>query len=101
MSKFVKNIITEELKKRLEGVDNALLVNLVGMAVNDSNRLRGALAEKDIKVMVIKNSLAARATADTPLAKAFVGKSSQQQIQPFVCPYKTKKQRITGIRTEI
>ena len=66
MSKFVKNIITEELKKRLEGVDNALLVNLVGMAVNDSNRLRGALAEKDIKVMVIKNSLAARATADTP-----------------------------------
>ncbi|MGN1064873.1 MAG: 50S ribosomal protein L10 [Thermoguttaceae bacterium] len=73
MSKFVKNIITEELKKRLEGVDNALLVNLVGMAVNDSNRLRGALAEKDIKVMVIKNSLAARATADTPLAKAFVG----------------------------
>ena len=64
MSKFVKNIITEELKKRLEGVDNALLVNLVGMAVNDSNRLRGALAEKDIKVMVIKNSLAARATAD-------------------------------------
>ena len=54
MSKFVKNIITEELKKRLEGVDNALLVNLVGMAVNDSNRLRGALAEKDIKVMVIK-----------------------------------------------
>ena len=33
MSKFVKNIITEELKKRLAGVENALLVNIVGMAL--------------------------------------------------------------------
>ncbi|MBQ9873096.1 MAG: 50S ribosomal protein L10 [Thermoguttaceae bacterium] len=73
MSKFVKNIITEDLRKRLNGVENALLVNLVGMEVNDSNRLRGALADKGIKVMVVKNSLAARACADTPLAPAFSG----------------------------
>ena len=52
MSKFVKNIITEELKKRLGGVENALLVNLVGMQVNDSNKLRAVLAEKDVRVMV-------------------------------------------------
>ena len=64
MSKFVKNIITEELKKRLGGVENALLVNLVGMQVNDSNKLRAVLAEKDVRVMVVKNSLAARAVAD-------------------------------------
>ncbi len=67
MSKFVKNIITEELKKRLDGVENALLVNLVGMAVNDSNRLRAMLAEKDVNVMVVKNSLAARACVGTKL----------------------------------
>lgn len=73
MSKFVKNIITEELKKRLDGVENALLVNLVGMEVNDSNRLRSVLAEKDIKVMVVKNSLAARACEGTSLAPAFDG----------------------------
>ncbi len=71
MSKFVKNIITEELKKRLAGVENALLVNIVGMEVNDSNRLRAALAEKDIRVMVVKNSLAARATEGTSLNPAF------------------------------
>ncbi|MDO5308607.1 MAG: 50S ribosomal protein L10 [Planctomycetia bacterium] len=75
MSKYVKNLITEELKKRLDGVENALLVNLVGMQVNDSNRLRAALAEKDIHVLVIKNSLAARATAGTSLANAFTGLS--------------------------
>lgn len=73
MSKFVKNIITEDLKKRLDGVENAFLVNLVGMEVNDSNALRAALAEKGVKVMVVKNSLAARACADTPLAAAFNG----------------------------
>ena len=71
MSKFVKNIIAEDLKKRLAGVENALLVNLVGMEVNDSNRLRNALAEKDVHVMVVKNSLAARAVAGTSLAPAF------------------------------
>lgn len=73
MSKFVKNIITEELKKRLAGVENALLVNIVGMEVNDSNRLRSALAAKDIRVMVVKNSLAARATEGTSLGAAFQG----------------------------
>ena len=73
MSKFVKNIITEELKKRLGGVENALLVNLVGMQVNDSNKLRAVLAEKDVRVMVVKNSLAARAVAGTSLEAAFKG----------------------------
>lgn len=71
MSKFVKNIITEHLRKRLDGVEHALLVNVVGMEVNDSNRLRSVLAEKGASVMVIKNSLAARACQGTPLAAAF------------------------------
>ena len=71
MSKFVKNIITEELKKRLDGVENALLVNVVGMQVNDVNKLRALLAEKEIRILVVKNSLAARATAGTSLEAAF------------------------------
>ena len=73
MSKFVKNIITEDLKKRLTGVENALIVNLIGMQVNDSNRLRSVLADAGIRVMVVKNSLAARAVAGTSLAPAFEG----------------------------
>ncbi len=71
MSKFVKNLISSDLKKRLEGVENALLVNLIGMEVNDSNRLRSLLAAKDIRVMVVKNSLAARAFQDSSLGPAF------------------------------
>ena len=73
MSKLVKNIITEEIKKRLDGVDNALLVNVIGMQVNDVNKLRGLLAEKEIRILVVKNSLAARAAAGTPLEAAFEG----------------------------
>lgn len=80
MSKFVKNIIAEDLKKRLAGVENALLVNLVGMEVNDSNRLRNVLAEKDVHVMVMKNSLAARAVAGTSLAPAFEGISGTTAV---------------------
>lgn len=73
MSKYVKNIITEDLKKRLDGVENALLVNVVGMQVNDSNKLRAILEEKDVHLMVVKNSLAARAAEGTPLKAAFEG----------------------------
>ena len=80
MSKKIKNIISEDLKKRLEGVENALLVNMIGLEVNTSNRLRGELAAKGIKVMVVKNSLARRATADTPLAKMFEGLEGSSAI---------------------
>ncbi len=73
MSKKVKNIIAEDLKKRLDGVENALLVNMIGLEVNTSNRLRGELAAKGINVMVVKNSLARRATGGTSLAKMFEG----------------------------
>ena len=36
MSKYVKDLITAELKKRLDGVEDALLVNVVGMP-NEQN----------------------------------------------------------------
>ena len=80
MSKKVKNIIAEDLKKRLDGVENALLVNMIGLEVNTSNRLRGELAAKGIKVMVVKNSLARRATSETPLCKMFEGLEGSSAI---------------------
>ena len=73
MSKYVKNLISEDLRRRLRGVDDALLVNVVGLAANSSNRLRAELRQKNIQVMVVKNSLAARAVAGTPLAAMFSG----------------------------
>jgi len=73
MSKYVKNLISDHLRERLEGVDDALLVNVIGLDANANNQLRTELQEKNINVMVVKNSLAARATAGTSLAKMFEG----------------------------
>ncbi len=73
MSKYVKNLITEELRARFDGVEEALLVNVIGLEADTDNRLRKELREKDIHLMVVKNSLAARAAADTPLAPMFEG----------------------------
>ena len=73
MSKYLKELITDELKGRFEGVSDALLVNVIGMEANSNVELRKALREKDIKLMVVKNSLATRATEGTALAPAFEG----------------------------
>ena len=71
MSKYVKNLISEHLRDRLGGLNDALLVNMIGLDANTNNRLRTELQQKNIRVMVVKNSLAARATAGTPLASMF------------------------------
>jgi large subunit ribosomal protein L10 len=73
MSKLVKSLITKELGQRLDGVDDALLVNVVGMSANDTVVLRKQRREKNISLMVVKNSLAKRATEGTNLAPAFEG----------------------------
>lgn len=71
MSKYVKSLVTEDLRRRLGGVQDALLVNVVGLDANAATRLRAELRSKGIEVLVIKNSLAARATAGTPLGAMF------------------------------
>ena len=68
MSKYVKQLISDDIAKRLEGINDAFVVSLVGMSTNINNQLRTALAEKQINLMVIKNSLAKRALQDTLLA---------------------------------
>lgn len=73
MSKYVKNLVTDHLRKRLEGVSDALLVNLSALDSVRNNRLRMRLRDKNIQLMVIKNSLARRATEGTPLGPAFDG----------------------------
>jgi large subunit ribosomal protein L10 len=71
MSKYVKNLIADNIRERLKNVNDALLVNMVGLSANVNNRLRGELAGKNINVIVVKNSLAARAAAGSPLAPMF------------------------------
>lgn len=75
MSKYVKNLVTRDISKRLEGVEDAVVVSTVGMDANTTVELRDELAEKDVQMMVVKNSLARRASEGTKLAPAFEGVS--------------------------
>ncbi len=71
MSKNVKNLLTNDLVGRLEGVEDCLVANVIGLDANTTVVLRKRLREKDISLMVVKNSLARRATDGTTLAPAF------------------------------
>ena len=71
MSRFVKELMSREIADRLTGVDDALLVNVIGIDANKSVALRRELRDKQIQLMVVKSSMARRATEGTRLAPAF------------------------------
>ncbi len=71
MSKHVKDLLAQDFSQRLEGVQDCLVANMIGLDANTTVQLRKQLREKDIRVLVVKNSLAVRATAGTPIAAAF------------------------------
>jgi len=73
MSKYVKQLVSDEIRKRLTGVQDALLVNIIGLNTDKTFALRRHLRSKDIHILVVKNSLARRATDGTSLAHAFEG----------------------------
>lgn len=77
MSKYVKELVTRDLKRRLEGVSDAVLVSCTGMDANTTNELRCELDSKGIHMMVVKNSLARRATEGSSLAAGFEGNRGQ------------------------
>ena len=70
MSKYVKELITKELGTKLDGIDDALFVNVIGIDANSSVTLRKELRQKQIDLMVVKKSLARRAKEGSPLATA-------------------------------
>ena len=80
MSKFVKDLLTKDVSNRLEGVQDCLLANVIGMDANSTVALRKRLREKDIQLLVVKNSLARRATEGTALAPAFEGLSGTAAV---------------------
>ncbi len=63
MSKPVKNLIAQQYKSMFDGVSGAVIVDIRGITANTTNEMRSSLAEKQIKVTVVKNSLAKRAFA--------------------------------------
>ena len=71
MSKAVKNMLVDDLKGRLGGVGEAIVVSLGRLDAQKTTLLRQQLRKKRIHLQLVKNSLARRALADTPLAPAF------------------------------
>ncbi len=58
MSRYVKRLMMDELRRTLEGVDDFLFVDLERLNANEATELRLALRERAIRVRVVKNTLA-------------------------------------------
>lgn len=67
MSKPVKEMIVREYEARFNDLEGACIVDIRGIEANDNNELRLALLEKDIRITVIRNSLAKKAFNGTAL----------------------------------
>ncbi len=79
MSKPVKELVIGAYKNKFEDVTGALVLDIRGLTSNDNNTLRNGLLKKQIRVTVVKNSLAKKAfngTALDPLGPALEGPSA-------------------------
>jgi len=70
MSKYVKKLFEDELTKRFEGISEFLVVSTKGVNGTDNNTMRGELRKKDIRLLVVKNSMAKRAFGRVGIAAA-------------------------------
>ena len=79
MSKPVKEMIIADYQRRFEDIDSAVVIEIRGMDANDNNAFRGELAKSDIRVTIVKNTLANKAFNGGPLeglAPALMGPSA-------------------------
>ncbi len=67
MSKTVKTMIMRDYTTRVTGQQEGLLISIKGLKGKDATKLRGSLAKSKVKVTVIRNSLAKKSFAGTPL----------------------------------
>ncbi len=58
MSKPIKQMIVKEYRKRFEGAEAAVLVEIRGLNATATNKMRTDLSHKSVRVSVVKNSLA-------------------------------------------
>lgn len=69
MSRPVKNMIVEEYTERFGETDAALVIDIRGITANQNNSLRLDLAKQNVRITVVKNSLAKKAFSGTKLEK--------------------------------
>lgn len=67
MSKPVKNMIAAEYQRRFGELDSAVLIDIRGVDANTNNAMRAKLNGKEMRVTIVKNSLAKRVFEGTAL----------------------------------
>ena len=69
MSKTVKGMIMRDYTSRVGDTKDAMLISIRGLKAIDTTKIRSKLAKQQIKVTVIRNSLARKQFAGTSLEK--------------------------------
>ena len=64
MSKYVKNLIADEIRGKLDGVEDAIVADVIGMNSFATFKIRRLMREKGVSMLVVKRSLAGRAAGD-------------------------------------
>lgn len=67
MSKYVKNLIIQDISKRFEGVEGVAVINPRGINATKNNQIRRKLRDNKLKMTVVKNALARKALDNTKL----------------------------------
>jgi large subunit ribosomal protein L10 len=67
MSKYVKELMMNQLRSELDGTKSVLLLDFKGLDAVSENRLRLDLRKKSIRVRALKNSLARKVFEDLGL----------------------------------
>ncbi len=70
MSRPVKQLIRKDLAARFEGLTSLAIVGFTGLDAVTTHQVRGRLREKDIRLTVVRNSLARQAFRDVGLDDA-------------------------------
>ncbi|RLS99416.1 MAG: 50S ribosomal protein L10, partial [Planctomycetota bacterium] len=64
-------MLVDDIKSRLQGVEELIVVNIGSLDAQRTTQLRKQLRQKNIHLQMVKNSLIRRATVATQLAAAF------------------------------
>ncbi|MEM7166297.1 MAG: 50S ribosomal protein L10 [Planctomycetota bacterium] len=64
MSKRLKQLIAADLKSRLDGLEEAVVIECGGLAVAETEDFRTSLRESGVSMNVVKNTLARRVFGD-------------------------------------
>jgi len=90
MSKPVKELVRKELTRRFEGLTSLAVVGFTGLDANTNNQIRGRLLQKDIRLTVVKNSLARQAFKSLGMEQA-----AEMLEGPCAVAYGTDPERVS------